>query len=137
MSAAEDATALLRGSRTPEVYPPSENPDRGMAAGSSVDPKPSAPESTTASSVLKEEPGVAQMPEGDLIPSGEALQLLQDKDPLNLTDRDLDQIIAYNRDHRRRLEAGTLKKGQRPTPRKKAPAKKKPDAQADTSQEED
>lgn len=137
MSAAEDATALLRGGHraAPEVALPREAPDRGLAQGSTAMEPQAAPD---ASSVPQEEPGVAQMPEGDLIPSGEALQLLLDKDPLHLTDKNLDQIIAYNRDHRRRLEAGTLKKGQRPTPRKKPlPKKKTSDAQADTSQEED
>lgn len=97
---------------------PTEAPDTGKAEGSLF-----------ADVLTKVEPGIT-MPEGDTIPSGEALQLLLDADPLHLTDRDLNGIIAYNRDHRAKLASGAIKKGQRP---RKSPVKKK--VKADASKE--
>lgn len=128
--ASDDAIALLRGNRVavpPE--PPVETPDRGL--GGTIVPARNEPQAAPAEALE----GVAVVPTEDLILSGEALQLLLDKDPLSLTttqDGDIDRLIAYERDHRRRLEAGLLKKGQRPTKAKKKPANVK----SDNSQQE-
>lgn len=65
--------------------------------------------------------GVAELPTEDLIPSGEALRILLETDPLKLTkdDPQLDQIIAFERYRKRQMKEGLIKKGVKKT---KAPS---------------
>jgi hypothetical protein len=73
--------------------------------------------------------GIGELPPAPLL-SGDAWTILAEKDPLKLSDIDLDKQIAFCRNHRRMIAEGLIKKGQkRPPAAKKAPAKKKKSAE--------
>ena len=75
--------------------------------------------------------GIGELPPAPIL-SGDAWAILAEKDPLKLSDADLDKQIAFCRNHRRMMAEGLIKKGQKAP--KKTPAKKAKKA-AETEEE--